>query len=146
MGKGREMSAAFRIIGGEDKDTGERVNLAVAEVAPGVYALATVPYVWNASDLDYDRGQQAQILADDLTVSMGDVEKLLSDFYWQRSKFYYSGNNITYVCYNTDIDANETDTDWYIWKLTYTGSNVQTKEGPRQGAVDSEPSGLAWNT
>ena len=145
MTKGREMSAAFRVIGGEDKDTGERVNLAVAEVAPGVYALATVPYMWNTTDLDYDRAVQPGFETGDLDITLGDVEMLLADMYWKRTKLFYSGNNVEYVCYNTDIDANETDTDWYIWKLVYTGNNMTEKEGPRQGAVNVTPSGLPWN-
>lgn len=143
--KGREMSAAFRIIGGQDKDTGDRVQLAVVEIDPNIYALAVAPYYWNSGLLDYDKAVQGQILADDLTISMGDVERLLADAYWKRSKFFYTGNNVEYICYNTDIDANETDTDWFIWKLVYTGNNVTEKEGPRQGAVNVTPSGLAWN-
>lgn len=142
-----------KILFGRDNDADDAFMLAVVEVATDVYALATAPWIWDTDSLAYAKEQQASISlnADDLTVSMADVEKLLNDQYYLRSKKYYDVNdNIEYLCFNTDIDANETDTDWFCWKFVWTAGTVSgfictDKEGPRQGAVDSAPSGLAWN-
>jgi len=78
---------------------------------------------------------------------MGDVEALLADNYWKRMKPYaHASERPKYICKNTDIDANETDTDWYIWK--YSDADLPTIEGPRIGAVNTELviDGLSWNT
>lgn len=50
--KGREIQAAFRIIGGQDKDTGDKAQLAVVEIDTNIYALAVAPYYWNTGALD----------------------------------------------------------------------------------------------
>lgn len=76
----------------------------------------------------------------------------LRDDYYKRAKYFYDANdNLEYLCRNTDIDAADADTDWDCFKFTWiagtvSGFNATTKEGPLQGAVDSVPSGLAWNT
>ena len=65
---------------------------------------------------------------------------------YSRMKTYsHASGNIKYVCNNTDIDANETDTDWLCWK--YTDVAIPDKEGPRVGAVNTEAAvnGLSWN-
>ncbi len=104
-------------------------------------------HIFNPTTLDWEKYKGVSVYAENLTISMDDMEKLAADFYFQRVKIYYDGsNNAEYVCKNTDIDANETDTDWYCWKLVYDGSNNMTdKEGPRQGAVNVAPTGLGWN-
>ncbi len=92
--KGREMSAAFRIIGGQDKDTGERVQLAVAEIDPGVYALATVPYMWDTGALDYEKALQAVIEAGDLYIAVDQLEEYTLDqlLQYQMDDFDVSGD------------------------------------------------------
>jgi len=59
--------------------------------------------------------------------------------------FNYGSGRIKYICKNTNIDANETDTDWLIWK--FTDSDEFDREGPRSGAVNTEAviDGLSWN-
>lgn len=103
--------------------------------------------VWNTTTLDWDRMKQPILeLTGDLTVTLGDVERLLADQYYKRMKSYaYGSTRIKYVCKNTDIDANETDTDWFCWK--YTDAAAPETEGPRQGAVNTEAAvnGLSWN-
>lgn len=130
---------------GRDQTTGEPVAIA-ADKDDGAVVIHNK--VWNPTTMMWENmGQPILEFAGDLTVTMGDLEALLSDFYWQRVKVYYDvSDNAEYVCKNTDIDANETDTDWYCWKLVYDGnSNMTDKEGPRQGAVNVAPTGLGWN-
>jgi len=104
-------------------------------------------YVYNASTLAWERMTQPTIhIAGDLTVTLGDVERLLADQYYLRMKTYaHASGRIKYVCKNTDIDAAETDTDWYCWK--FTDAAAPDSEGPRQGAVNTEVAvdGLSWN-
>jgi len=85
-------------------------------------------------------------LQGDLTVTMGDVEKLLAGHYYKRTKTYnYASGKMKYFCRNTDVDASETDTDWYITK--FLDSDVYGDEGPRTGAVNTEAAinALSWN-
>lgn len=72
----------------------------------------------------------------DLTATMGDVEKLLSGSYWQRSQPYLYGSGRTkYLCKNTGIDAALATTTWRIWK--FSDAAVPQTEGPRVGRADS---------
>ena len=103
--------------------------------------------VWNPTTLAWERMKQPSIDVDDLTVTMGDTEKLLAGEYFKRRKLYKDSNgNIEYICRNTDIDAALTDTGWRCFKVVYDSDEFITDiEGPLTGAVDSAPSGLAWN-
>ena len=92
-------------------------------------------YVWNAATVAWERMVQPTIeISGDLTVTMGDVERLLGDQYYARMKIYaYDSGRPKYICKNTDIDAAESDADWYCWKLT--DAALPDKEGPRLSAV-----------
>lgn len=122
--KGREMSAAFRLVGGQDKDTGERVQLAVAEIDPGVYALATVPYMWNAGSLDYDKTIQAVIEAGDLYIAVDQVEEYILDqlIQYKMDDFDVSGDPI-YVGYQAK------DGKYYIQRFTISTGGVDYSSG-----------------
>lgn len=105
--------------------------------------------VWDPILMDWVRMEQPQLDVDkmDLTVTMGDVEALLADSYWKRMQPYLHGSGKPkYIARNTDIDANLTDVDWYIWK--YSDADIPTIEGPRIGAANSEAAidALPWNT
>jgi len=65
--------------------------------------------------------------------------------YCRVKPYLYVSDNIKYICKNTDIDANDTDTDWVIWK--YSDAEVPEKEGPRTGAVTNAGviDALSWN-
>jgi len=60
--------------------------------------------------------------------------------------FEYVSENLKYLCRNTDVDAEETDTDWDVWK--FSDADLPTIEGPRTGAVNSEAAvdGFSWKT
>ena len=108
----------------------------------------TALYVWNTTTLAWDRMSQPtiELSAGDLTVTMGDVERILNDQYYLRMKPYvHASRRPKYICKNTNIDANETDTDWLCWK--YSDADIPEIEGPRQGAVNTEGTvdALSWN-
>ncbi len=111
----------------------------------GVFKVALE--VWDTIGLDWVRMTQPVIDAGDLTLSFSDIEALLADNYFKRMQPYaYGSTRPKYICRNTDIDANLTDTDWYIWK--YSDADLPTIEGPRIGACNTEGvvDGLSWNT
>ena len=135
------------LIRGNDPDTKVPVIVAVDE---GSQTLRINNWVWNpqaSPNPDWERMKQPTLeLVGDLTVTLGDVESLLADHYYKRMKPYtHASSRPKYVCKNTDIDANETDTDWFCWK--YTDAAIPEVEGPRQGAVNTEGTvdGLSWN-
>ena len=133
---------SLRAIGGFDDDV---FILIAADDQTNTLKIAN--YCYNPSTLQWERMKQPTVeIEGDLTVTMGDLERLLNDHYYQRMKPYsYASGNIKYLCKNTDIDANETDTDWLIWK--FTDADIPEKEGPRTGAVNTEAGidGLGWN-
>ena len=69
-------------------------------------ALYTGAWVWNTSTLAWEKMTQP------VSYTQGDW-----DSHYQRMKPYlYGSGRPKYICRNTDIDANETDTDWTNWK------------------------------
>ena len=59
--------------------------------------------------------------------------------FWQgvdRALIYYDGDNIEYVCKNTDPDAATSDEDWVIGKYTYDVSDNLTGWTIKVGSVD----------
>lgn len=87
--------------------------------------LKTLLYIWNADTLAWERMQQPIVTVDgDLIVSMGDVERLLADYYWLRIKYEYDGSdNCIYKGCNVSLTAADGDTDWYITRFDWTGDN-----------------------
>ena len=85
--------------------------------------------VYNPATLDWERMKQPTLeLTGDLTVTMGDVEKLLAGAYWLRTKYDYDADgNCIYKGLNTDLSAADGDTDWYIVKYEYTSGNCTQK-------------------
>lgn len=102
--------------------------------------------VWNPTTLAWERMKQPILeFAGDLTVTLGDVERLLANQYYKRMKTYsHASGRIKYICRNTTIDAAETDTDWFCWY--FTDASPPEIEGPLQGAVNTEGTvdALGW--
>ena len=120
-----------------------KANIAID---PDYNLLHIFNWVWNPSTLKPERMKQPTINIGDLTVTFGDVERLLANQYYLRMKPYsYASGRIKYLCRNTDIDAGETDIDWFCWK--FTDASPPEHEGPRQGAVNNEAAvnALSWN-
>lgn len=116
----------------------------VEEFSSTSKAIKAVLYVWNTSTLAWERMQQPVIeLSGDLTVTMGDVEKLLAGNYWKDQRMEYSGGNLLYRGLNTTHKTATSATSWYIWKYTFSGEDLVRIEGPLTGAWDNRAS-LAW--
>ena len=135
------------LIRGNDPDTKAPV---IAAIDAETKTLRVNNWVWDplaSPNPAWIRDVGARVTVEgDLTVTLGDVERLLADQYYQRGKTYtHASGRVKYVCRNTDIDANETDTDWFCWK--FTDAALPDKEGPRSGAVNTEAAidALSWN-
>lgn len=71
-----------------------------------------------------------------------------SNYTYAREKlFYYSDGTLKYQCGHVDADAAETDDDWDCFKFVWSSGNMTDKEGPLQGAVNTEAAvtALTWN-
>lgn len=78
----------------------------------------------------------------------GRVVPAIEEFYFAREKlYYYSDGTLKYKCGHTNADAAETATTWSVWKFVWTAGNMTDKEGPLNGAVNTEAAvnALAWN-
>ena len=141
----RDENAAF-VSGGVGYTNEEIIRLRLIE---SIKALRVAMFVYDTDTTSWVAMQQPVLNVGnlDLTVTMGDVEKLLAKQYYLRMKPYtHASGRIKYKCLNTDIDAGETDTDWFCWK--YSDASIPEIEGPRQGAVNTEGTvdGLGWVT
>ena len=132
------------VLGAIDKDTGEIKYVGMDADSRGLHMNM---WVWDTGTTAWARMTQPVVeFSGDLTVTMGDIEALLADNYYKRMKPYtHASGRVKYLCKNTDIDANTTDTDWIIWK--YGDSDIPEIEGPRTGAVNTEGvvDALSWN-
>jgi len=137
--KGRNVASAI------DKDELEARNLRTKacdfEVGGEVTALVVTPIHYNPLTGKHEWSTKPSIEIDDLNVSMGDVEKLLADNYWASKQYDYATGKLDYVGCNTDVSAGDGDTDWYIWKYTWTGENLTKVQGPRVTSWTNRASG-----
>lgn len=71
------------------------------------------------------------------------TENILADKHFQAKRYYYSGDDLEYICRHEHINAAESDPGWWVWKLTWSGGNLQKTEGPLKGAA-SDRASLGW--
>lgn len=100
-----------------------------------VNALAVVPIYYNAETLKFEWAQRPSIQIDDLTVSMGDVEKLLALSYWKAKQYDWTSGDLDYMAFNTAIGAADGDATWYVFKFEWSpGGDISRILGPVTGA------------
>ena len=135
------------LVFGKDKDTGslEPANVKPCAFESGgeVRAMAVVPVYYNPETLSYEWASRPSIQIDDLTVSMGDLEKTTSGSYWRKTLYDYDvDDNVIYKGWHTTHNALDSDAGHYIMKFTYSGANVVKKQ-LAVGAWTNR-SGLGW--
>jgi len=143
MGKSTEIQQhtdKYTLFGAIDPTTGEIKPVSMADLPGGI---AVVQYVWDTTLMQWVKMQQPVLEADDLTVTMGDVEKLLADNYWHDTRYEFAGNNPLYIGKNTTHDESTAAATWFIWKYSFSGNNPTRKEGPLVGSWDGR-AGLGW--
>ncbi|OGC77510.1 MAG: hypothetical protein A2Z27_02825 [candidate division Zixibacteria bacterium RBG_16_50_21] len=130
------------VRGKNDEDTWVSVN--VGETSDGRNAIYVANLVYNPDTLAFELMRQPVVnVGGDLTVSMGDVEALLSGNYFKQEMYDYSGSDLIYLGRHLSVTAAEADTAWWIWKYTYGSGLVTRKQGPLVGAWTGRV-GLGW--
>jgi hypothetical protein len=101
--------------------------------------------VWDATAGEWVKMVQPSITlnADDLTVTMGDVEKLLAGNYWKDMRLEYSGDDLIYEGRHTVHKTAEATATWHIWKMTYVSNKMTRREGPLVGSWTGRAA-LSW--
>jgi len=65
--------------------------------------------------------------------------------YWRQKKFAYdTSSNLEYIGFHFDPAATTADTNWAVWKFSYTGSDLTSIEGPLTGDWDNRAT-HAWS-
>ena len=82
-----------------------------------------------------DKGDRVGILSRDALIGL--------NAYWRLRLFFYSGNNVEYICCHADYEAQTSDNNWAIWKITYDGNDISSVEGPLTGICDNRED-LDW--
>lgn len=82
-------------------------------------------HVWDSDAGAWVKMVQPDIIvnADDLHVTMGDLEKTTSDSYWRDVRMEYSGGEIQYRGRHTSMNAATSDSNWFIEKYTWSGGD-----------------------
>ena len=147
MGKSSEIQKhtdKYTLIGALDPDTKEIKPLSLDDgLSATMEGLNVLLHVWNSGTMDWEKFTGLAISGDDLTITMGDVEKLLADNYWHDTRYDFTGNNPIYIGKHTTHDVATSDTGWFIWKFSWSGNNPTRKEGPLVGSWDGR-AGLGW--
>lgn len=88
-------------------------------------------FVWNTATLAWERMKQPTLEVGDLTVSMGDLEKLLGGHYWKDQRFAYTAGDLIYKGLSTTHKAATDAGDlWWVWKYTWVSGDLTRIEGP----------------
>ncbi len=124
-----------QLIGGEDDSVGTERNV---KIDGPTQSLRINNWVWNPTSMAWERMKQPtiDIGSADLTVSMGDVEKLLADNYWKDQRLEWSGDDLIYKGFHTSATAATNDTDWYVFKYTWSSGDLVRLQGPAIGSWD----------
>ena len=101
-------------------------------------------WVWNTGTLAWERMKQPTVeIAGDLTVTMGDLEKLLANDYWKVSQYDWTSGDLDYKGFNVTLAAADAATTWYIWKYTWSTGNPTKIQGPLVGSWTGRAA-LGW--
>lgn len=127
----------YTLIGVLDPNTEEIKPLGLDQENVG--GLGVQLHIWDAVELEWVKMQQPTLeLNGDLTVSMGDIERLLAQNYWKEKRYEYDvDDNPIYIGYHTTINAATNNTNWYVFKYTWNGGNSTRIQGPSVGSWDN---------
>lgn len=127
----KDAAKAFA-IGGEEDHRAIKVLMKVWDDDPGV--------------LDWVRFSRSMfdMTVGDITVTMGDVERLLADNYWNDIRVDNTSGNIDYIAKNITHKAAVGSATWYIWKYSdYDSGLARRIEGPLVGTYTGRAA-LSW--
>ena len=110
-------------IQGSDPDTKAAI---AAAVEAETRTLRINNWVWDTGSVAWIRMKQPSIeYSGDLTVTMGDVERLLANAYWLNTKYDYDADSqLIYKGCNDALNAADGDIDWWISRFDWTSGNI----------------------
>lgn len=62
---------------------------------------------------------------------------------WRDKKFDYTSGELDYKGFSLTPNASTSEAIWWIWKYTYTGTNIIREQGPEYGSWDGRAA-LDW--
>lgn len=98
-------------------------------------------WVWDAGTLAWVKMTQPALEAD-----VDNLEALEKGNYWKETRYDYDGaDQVIYEGRNTTHKAATSDTDWEIWKQTWSAApgNLTRRQGPLTGSWDGRAA-LSW--
>jgi len=99
-----------------------------------------IPLMWNPTTLAFELPKQPAIeFTGDLTVTMGDVERLLADNYWKDKRLDWTSGDLDYMGVNVTAGAATNAATWYVFKYTWASGNCTRIQGPVVGSWDGRP-------
>jgi hypothetical protein len=124
-----------RAVAAKDTVEGVYEDVEVLELGDGKHGLIVIPTVFDPASGKFKLQTQPNILVDgDLTVTMGDLEKIGTNSYWKDRRMEWNGDDLIYKAYHTSTDANQGDTNWYIYKYTWSSGDLIRLQGPAVGS------------
>lgn len=128
------------VAGVDDVDTSEK-NV---KVDGPTQSIRINNWVWNTISMEWERMKQptVEIGSADLTVTMGDVEKLLAQNYWKEKRIEYNAGDPIYIGYHTTLGVATSDSNWYVFKLTWSSGDMVRQQGPQVTSWDDRA--LGW--
>ena len=134
------LSRGAKVVGFKSADEDD---IMVPSVDVASEALKVACLVYNTDTLAHEWMTQPVVNIGDLTVTMGDVEALLANAYWEDTLFDFTSGNLDYKGQHTVHKTAEGAATWWIWKYTWTSGNPTRIEGPLVGSWTNRSS-LAW--
>lgn len=71
------------------------------------------------------------------------VKPAIDGTYWHDIRLEYSSGDLIYKGYHIDHKAATDSATWFIWKFTWSGTDITRKEGPIIGSWDGRAA-LSW--
>jgi len=69
--------------------------------------------------------------------------ELLAKTYWKDSRYDSTSGNLDYKGLNRIANSSGSESNWQIWKFTWSSGNLIRKQGPIEGKWDDRAS-LGW--
>lgn len=91
-------------------------------------SLLVASHVWDAVAGAWVKMKQPTLAVGDLTVTMGDLEKLASGQYWLSTKIEFDTNTpkrIKYVGLHTTMGVATSDAEWRLIHIDYDGTSTR---------------------
>lgn len=114
-------------------------------------SLLVATHVWDSVAGAWVKAKQATLEVGDLTVTMGDLEKLAAGWYWLSTKIEFDSNTpkrIKYVGLHTTMGVATSDAGWRLIHIDYDSTSTRVTGVWKQIDAwdDRDSPATAWPT